>query len=88
MWEIYTERAIEFCESDDIPTIYLSFEKILNNPLKQCKRLFKFLSYPFDERVIEDFVDKNISTNNRGKSYDLPESILALENKIEKLTLV
>ena len=88
LWEIYTERAINFCESHNTPTIYLSFEKILKNPSRQCKKLFKFLSYPFDESVVEGFVDKNISTNNRGKSYDLPKSILALENKIEKLTLV
>ena len=33
-------------------------------------------------------VDKNISTSNKGKSFELPKSILDLENKIEKLTLV
>ena len=42
----------------------------------------------FDKSVVEGFVDKNISTNNEGKSFELPRSILDLENKIEKLTLV
>ena len=87
LWEIYTKRAIKFCELNDIPTIYLSFEKILKNPLIQCEKLFKFLSCSFDKSLIERFVDKNISTNNEGKSFNLPKSILALEKKIENLTL-
>ena len=88
LWEIYTNRAIDFCESHDIPTIYLSFEKILKNPLIQCEKLFNFLSCPFDKSVVEGFVDKSISINNEGKSFELPKRILDLENKIKKLTLV
>ena len=88
LWEIYTNRAINFCESHDIPTIYLSFEKILKNPLIQCEKLFNFLSCPFDKSVVKSFVDKSISKNSEGRSIELPGSILDLENKIEKLTLM
>ena len=52
------------------------------------KKLFKFLSLPFDKSVIKDFVDKDISTNDEGEPFVLSEDILALENKIEKLTLL
>jgi len=62
--------------------------QILKNPIMQCEKLFNFLSFPFDKSIVEGFVDKNISTNNEGKSFKLPGSILDLENKIEKLTLV
>ena len=88
LWETYNRRAINFCESNNIPTIYLSFEEILKKPVKQCKKLFKFLSLPFDKSVIKDFVDKDISTNDEGEPFVLSEDILALENKIEKLTLL
>ena len=64
------------------------FEEILKKPVKQCKKLFKFLSLPFDKSVIKDFVDKDISTNDEGEPFVLSEDILALENKIEKLTLL
>ena len=52
------------------------------------RKTLQILVCPFDKSVVEGFVDKNISTNNEGKSFELPKSILDLENKIEKLTLV
>ena len=36
---------------------------------------------------VSDFVEEKISTNSTGESVDLPEDILAWENKIEKLIL-
>jgi len=87
LWKIYTERAINFCELSDIPTLYLSFEKILKEPVSECEKLFNFLSQPFNKNIVSNFVEKKISTNSTGESLDLPEDILALEHKIEKLIL-
>ena len=88
LWKVYTERAIDFCELSNIPTIYLSFEEILKKPISECEKIFKFLSQPFDKNVVRDFVDKDISTNSAGESFDLPEEVVTLENKIEKLISV
>ena len=87
LWKAYTERAINFCESSYIPTLYLSFEMILKNPISECEKIFNFLSQPFNKSIVSDFVENNISTNSEGESLDLPEEILILENKIEKLIL-
>ena len=51
------------------------------------KKFSNFLSQPFNKNIVSDFVEKKISTNNTGESLDLPEDILDLENKIEKLIL-
>ena len=88
LWKIYTERAINFCESSNIPTLYLSFEKILKNPVSECEKIFKFLSQPFNKNIVSDFVEKKISTNSTGDFLDLPKDITDLENKIEKLILL
>ena len=88
LWKVYTERAINFCELSNIPTIYLSFEEILKKPVIECEKIFKFLSQPFDKNIVSNFVNKDISTNSAGESFDLPENIVALENKIEKLISV
>ena len=85
LWKVYTERAISFCELSNIPTLYLSFEKILKRPISECEKLFNFLSRPFNRSIVSDFVEKKISKNNTGESLDLPEDIQALEYKIEKL---
>ena len=87
LWKVYTERAINFCELSNIPTLYLSFEKILKDPVSECEKIFKFLSQPFNKNIISDFVEKKISTNNTGESLDLHKDILDLEQKIEKLIL-
>ena len=87
LWKVYTERAISFCELSNIPTLYLSFEKILKEPLSECEKIFNFLSQPFNKDIVSDFVEEKISTNSTGESVDLPEDILAWENKIEKLIL-
>jgi len=87
LWKVYTERAINFCESNNIPTIYLSFEGILKKPVSECEKIFKFLSQSFDKNIVNDFVDENISTNSAGESFDIPENIVILEKKIEKLIL-
>ena len=49
LWEIYNKRAINFCESNNIPTIYLSFEKILKNQLNNVKNFSNFCLLPFDK---------------------------------------
>ena len=87
LWKVYTERAINFCELSNIPTLYLSFEKILKEPVSESDTIFKFLSQPFNKNIVSDFVEKKISTNNTGESLDLPKDILDFEQKIEKLIL-
>ena len=87
LWKVYTERAINFCELSDIPTLYLSFENILEEPVIECEKLFNFLSQPFNKNIVSDFVEKKISKNSKGDSLVLPKDILALEHKIEKLIL-
>ena len=87
LWKAYTERAINFCELSNIPTLYLAFEKILKKPVTECEKIFNFLSLPFNKNIISDFIEEKISTNSTGESLDLPEEILILENKIEKLIL-
>ena len=42
LWEIYTERAINFCESHNT-LIYLSFEKILKKPFKAMQKTIQIL---------------------------------------------
>ena len=88
MWKVYTERAINFCELSNIPTLYLSFEQILKEPVSECEKIFKFLSQPFNKNIVSDFVEKKISTNSTGEFLDLPKDIIDLENEIEKLILV
>ena len=85
LWKVYTERAINFCELSNIPTLYLSFEKILKEPIVECEKIFNFLSQPFNKNIVSDFVEKKISTNSTGESLDLPKGILVWENKLEKL---
>ena len=87
LWKVYTERAINFCELSNIPTLYLSFEKILKEPVSECEKIFKFLSQPFNNNIVSDFVEKKLSKNNKGESLDLPKDVLDLEQKIEKLIL-
>ena len=60
MWKVYTERAINFCELSNIPTLYLSFEKILKEPVSECEKIFKFLSQPFNKNIVSDFVEKKL----------------------------
>ena len=88
LWKVYTERAINFCELSNIPTLYLSFEKILKEPVSECEKIFRFLSQPFNKNIVSDFVEKKISTNSTGEFLDLPKDIVDLENEIEKLILV
>ena len=85
LWKTYTERSIDFCKNNKIPTLYLSFEGILENPKTHCEKLFQFLSHPFDQSIIDKFVDKNISTSSSGEEIALPDDILILEKKIESL---
>ena len=85
LWKTYTERAINFSELNNIPTLYLSFEGILESPEIHCEKLFEFLSQPFDDSIINNFIDKNISTSSMGEEILLPEDIIILENKIESL---
>ena len=88
LWKVYTQRVINFCELSNIPTLYLSFEKILKKPVSECEKIFNFLAQPFNKNIVSDFIEKKISTNSKGETLDLPAEILILEDKIEKLILV
>ena len=85
LWRTYTENALKFCEKTDIPVFYISFEHILDLPDKHFETMFKFLNYSFDPSIVNDFVDKNISTSGYGEEIDLPVEIMDLEQKIEYL---
>ena len=85
--QLYCHLKTAKSELSNIPTLYLSFEKILKEPVSECEKIFKFLSQPFNKNIVSDFVEKKISTNNTGESLDLPKDILDLEQKIEKLIL-
>ncbi len=85
LWKTYTENALKFCEKKNISVFYMSFEQILDSPEKHFGTMFKFLNYPFDPSIVNDFVDKNISTSGYGEEINLPVDIMDLEEKIEHL---
>ena len=85
LWEVYSKRAFDFCQANNVPVFYCSFEYLLQFPEKACLPLFKFLNRELDINVLNSFVDKKISKNSIGTKFDLPKSITKLEKKINDL---
>ena len=88
LWKSYTERVLDFCEHNDFPTFYMSFEGILQSPEDHCEKMFDFLETNFDPTIVKHFVDKKISTSGTGEDAEIPNDISDLEFKIEKLLAV
>ena len=85
LWAEYSKRALDFCETINVPVFYCSFEHLLKSPEKACSPLFKFLNREMDINVLNSFVDKKISKNSIGTNFNLPKSISKLENRINDL---
>ena len=85
LWFSYTKRALDFCSKNNIATFYMSFENILEIPEENFKNMFSFLSYSFEPKIVNKFVDKTISKNSSGEEIILPEKIIALEKDIDNL---
>ena len=50
--------------------------------------MFNFLGHEYDLGIVDQFVDKNISTSGVGEEIDLPLENQTLEKKIEKILCV
>ena len=85
LWKTYTERALEFCQDSALPTFYCSFEGLLNDPVSICNSLFDFLDRPLDPSIVDQFIDRGISTSGSGEELDYPGPIAELETKINSL---
>ena len=48
LWEVYSKRALDFCQTINVPVFYCSFEYLLESPEKACSPLFKFLNRELD----------------------------------------
>ena len=87
LWKTYTERALEFCQDSALPTFYCSFEGLLIDPVSICKSLFDFLDRPLDLSIVDQFIDRGISTSGSGEELDYPGPIAELETKINSLVM-
>jgi len=87
LWESYSSSALQFCKTVNIPIFYCSFENILESPQSVCIPLFEFLNKDLDLKIINKFVDKKISKNNKGEDFPQSNSIDDLEQEIQKLIL-
>ncbi|MBT4154821.1 MAG: hypothetical protein HOK12_08530 [Candidatus Marinimicrobia bacterium] len=87
LWKSYTERVLDFCEHNDFPTFYMSFEDLLKSPDVECEKLFDFLGTNFEPSVVSKFIDKNISKSGSGEASEVPEDIIQIESKIRNLIL-
>ena len=85
IWKTYTEEALNFCHNFNSNILYCSFEQLLENPNSTCEKLFKFLDRDWDSKVIQKFIDKDISTSGKGKDIKLPKDIELLQKRINYL---
>ena len=82
LWRSYTERAHEFCNGSQLPTHYCSFEALLNDPASTCDSLFGFLNMEWDPKIVDQFVDRSITSSQKGEDVILPRHILSLESEL------
>ena len=82
LWRSYTDRALDFCNESQIPIHYCSFEALLDDPVSVCDALFSFLNRPWNTSIVDQFVDKSISSSQIGEDVILPRHIVKLESDI------
>ena len=82
LWRSYTDRALDFCNESQIPIHYCSFEALLDDPVSVCDALFSFLNRPWNKSIVDQFVDKSISSSQIGEDVILPRHIVKLESDI------
>lgn len=82
LWRSYTDRALEFCNESQLPIHYCSFEALLDDPAPVCDSLFGFLNRAWDPSIVDQFVDKSISSSEKGEEVTLPRHIVNLESDI------
>ena len=82
LWRSYTERAHEFCNGSQLPIHYCSFEALLNDPVSTCDSLFGFLNMEWDPKIVDQFVDRSITSSQKGEDVILPRHILSLESEL------
>ena len=82
LWKAYTERALKFCNGSQLPTHYCSFEALLNDPVSTCDSLFGFLNMEWDPKIVDQFVDRSITSSQKGEDVILPRHILSLESEL------
>ncbi len=85
LWKSYTDRALKFCENSELPIHYCSFENLLDNPIVTCNYLFEFLERPWEQSVVDKFIEKKISTSAKGEDIYYPDHINILEEKVYSL---
>ncbi len=85
LWKSYTEKAFEFCNVSCLPIHYCSFEDLLINPVSTCNSLFDFLQRTWNPTIVDQFVDRSISSSQRGEEVQYPEHIIQLESKLYSL---
>lgn len=85
IWKTYTEKALKFCQNLNTNIFYCSFEQLLERPNSTCEKLFNFLDTDWDSKVIQKFIDKDISTSGKGKEVEIPEEIKTLQKRINNL---
>lgn len=85
IWKTYTEKAFKFCQSSNSNIFYCSFEQLLERPNYTCEKLFNFLDMDWNSKVIEKFIDKDISTSGKGIDVNIPEEIKSLQKRINNL---
>ena len=86
LWCEYNRRALISINQNLVKTFYLSYEGLLNNPIKLCQKLFRFLEMDFKKSVVDTFIDPNLNRSaiNDEKSEDL--SVVEITERLKKLS--
>lgn len=84
LWEAYNRTALKHIDATTIPTAYVSYETICQNPIDELSAVLRFLDTPPSTNIINDFFDTSLNRSSRDapERPDLPND---LNKQIEQL---
>lgn len=76
LWLIYSKFSLDSIASFNIDTHYMLYEELCNNPIETSRSVFGFLGQPFDESIVNHFIDPKL---NRSvvidRRYNVPKEL-------------
>jgi len=88
LWKIYNNRALNFVQAYELDTFYFYYEDLILNPNLVVSKIFDFIDFEYDKKIITKFVDSKLNRSEKNKKILYLEECKDLNNKFKNLSSV